>query len=69
MKITDVRCFPVFHGTRNYMFVKVETDEGLYGMGEFGLTWKEQAGIGAIEQMMPASSIGRNRLCCSRPSY
>ncbi len=51
MKITDVRCFPVFHGTRNYMFVKVETDEGLYGMGEFGLTWKEQAGIGAIEQM------------------
>ena len=51
MKITDVKCFPVFHGSRNYLFVKVETDEGLYGMGEFGLTFREQAGIGAIEQM------------------
>ena len=49
MKITDVKCFPVFHGSRNYLFVKVETDEGLYGMGEFGLTFREQAGMGAIE--------------------
>ncbi len=51
MKITDVRCFPCFKGSRNYLFVKVETDEGLYGIGEFGITWKEQAGIGAIEHM------------------
>ena len=51
MKITDVKTFPVFHGSRNYLFVKVETDEGLYGIGEFGITWKEQAGIGAIEHM------------------
>ncbi|MCH2666108.1 mandelate racemase/muconate lactonizing enzyme family protein, partial [bacterium] len=51
MKITDVRCFPCFKGSRNYLFVKVETDEGLYGIGEFGITWKEQAGIGAIDHM------------------
>ncbi|MEW6751597.1 MAG: galactonate dehydratase [Candidatus Latescibacterota bacterium] len=51
MKITDVKTFPVFHGSRNYLFVKVETDEGLYGMGEFGITWKEQAGIGALQHM------------------
>ena len=51
MKITDIKTFPVFHGSRNYLFVKVETDAGLYGMGEFGITWKEQAGIGAIEHM------------------
>ena len=51
MKITDIKCFPCFHGSRNYLFVKVETDEGFYGVGEFGITWKEQAGIGAIEHM------------------
>ncbi len=51
MKITRVKTFPVFHGSRNYLFVKVETDAGLYGMGEFGITWKEQAGVGAIEHM------------------
>jgi L-alanine-DL-glutamate epimerase-like enolase superfamily enzyme len=51
MKITDVKTYPVFHGNRNYTFVKVETDEGIYGLGEFGITWKEQAGLGAIEHM------------------
>ena len=38
-------------GSRNYLFVKVETDEGLYGMGEFGITWKEQAGVGEAERL------------------
>jgi len=51
MKIADVKCFPVYHGSRNYLFVKVDTDDGIYGVGEFGITWKEQAGIGAIEHM------------------
>ncbi|MGB1892953.1 MAG: galactonate dehydratase [Candidatus Latescibacterota bacterium] len=51
MKITDVKTFPVYHGQRNYTFVKVETDEGVYGLGEFGITWREQAGLGAIEHM------------------
>ena len=51
MIITEVKTFPVHHGSRNYLFVKIETDEGLYGMGEFGITWKEQAGIGAIKHM------------------
>ncbi|OGG55600.1 MAG: hypothetical protein A3F84_29300 [Candidatus Handelsmanbacteria bacterium RIFCSPLOWO2_12_FULL_64_10] len=51
MKITEVKTFPVFYGSRNYLFVKVETDEGIYGVGEFGLTWKEQAGVGAVRHM------------------
>ncbi len=51
MKISAIKTFPVFCGSRNYLFVKVETDEGLYGVGEFGITWKEQAGVGAIEHM------------------
>ena len=51
MRITEIKTFPVFCGSRNYLFVKVETDEGLYGVGEFGITWKEQAGVGAIRHL------------------
>ncbi|MEE2659807.1 MAG: galactonate dehydratase [Candidatus Latescibacterota bacterium] len=51
MKITDVKSFPVYAGSRNYTFVKVETDEDIYGVGEFGITWREQAGVGAVEHL------------------
>ena len=61
MKITEVKCFPVFAGSKNYLFVKVETDEGVYGMGEFGISWREQAGIGAIEHLK-ALLIGEDPL-------
>ena len=37
MKITDVKPYPIWVGRRNPMLVKVETDEGLYGIGEAGL--------------------------------
>ena len=43
MRISDVKVFPVWGGNRNYLFVKVETDEGIYGIGESGLTWCELA--------------------------
>ncbi len=43
MRISDVKVFPVWGGSRNYLFVKVETDEGIYGIGESGLTWCELA--------------------------
>ena len=33
MKITNVKTFPVYHGQRNYTFVKVETDEGAIRSG------------------------------------
>ena len=52
MKITDVKCFIAGAG-KNYLFVKVETDAGIYGMGEFGISWREQAGVGAIEHLKP----------------
>lgn len=43
MKITAIKPYPLWGGGRNFMFVKVETDEGIYGIGESGLTWKELA--------------------------
>ena len=31
MKITGIEAFPVFNGSRNNLFVVVETDEGIEG--------------------------------------
>lgn len=53
MKISGIKTFPVSTPGRNYLFVIVETDEGLYGVGEFGITWRERAGLGAIEHLKP----------------
>ncbi len=49
MKITNVECYPVWAGHRNFLFVVVDTDEGLYGVGETGITGRELAVMGAIE--------------------
>ena len=38
MKITAIKSYPVWVGTRNQMLVKVETDEGIFGWGESGLS-------------------------------
>ncbi|PIB95237.1 mandelate racemase/muconate lactonizing enzyme family protein [Caulobacter sp. X] len=43
MKITAVTAYPVWAGHRNLCLVKVETDEGLFGWGESGLSSREQA--------------------------
>jgi galactonate dehydratase len=53
MKITDIRTYPVWGGGRNYLFVVVETDDGLTGVGEAGITSRELAVIGAIEHFKP----------------
>jgi galactonate dehydratase len=49
MKIRAITPFVVWVGHRNQLIVKVETDEGLYGWGESGLSGREQAVVGAIE--------------------
>jgi len=49
MKITDIKPFPVWVGHRNQLVLKVETDEGIYGWGESGLSGRELAVVGAIK--------------------
>ncbi len=49
MKITDIKSFPVWVGFRNQMLVKVETDEGIYGWGESGLSSRELAVAGVVD--------------------
>ncbi|MBM3189102.1 MAG: mandelate racemase/muconate lactonizing enzyme family protein [Chloroflexi bacterium] len=49
MKITDIKPYPVWVGHRNQFVVKVETDEGIYGLGEGGLSGRELAVKGAVQ--------------------
>ncbi len=59
MKITSVEAYPVWGGSRNFLFVVVDTDAGIYGVGEAGLTGRELAVIGGIEHFKP-HLIGEN---------
>ena len=49
MKITEVIAYPVWVGNRNQCLVKVETDEGIYGWGESGMSYRELAVAGAVQ--------------------
>ena len=49
MRISDVKAYPVWVGSRNQLLVKVETDEGIHGWGESGLSGRELAVIGALK--------------------
>ncbi len=48
MKITAIKPYPIWVGRRNQMLVKVETDEGIHGWGEAGLSYREHAVAGAV---------------------
>jgi galactonate dehydratase len=52
VKITDVKVFPI-RAHRTFLFVKVETDEGISGVGESGLTWRERSVEEAIYSLKP----------------
>lgn len=60
MKITTITTRVVNAEMRNWVFVKVETDEpGLFGWGEATLEWKTRAVVGAIDDLAPLL-IGRD---------
>ena len=49
MKIRAITTYPVWVGIRNQLLVKIDTDEGIFGWGESGLSGREKAVTGAIE--------------------
>ncbi len=54
MKITGIETHVVNAVQRNWVFVKVLTDQpGLYGWGEATLEWKTRAVVGAVEDIAP----------------
>ncbi len=48
MRITDIKVYPTRVGHRNQLIVKVETDEGIHGWGESGVSGREMAVQGAV---------------------
>jgi len=53
MKIANVEAFPLWGGQRNFLFVVVDTDERISGVGEAGLTGRELAVAGVVEHFEP----------------
>ena len=51
MKVTDIKTFTVDCFRTNWVFVKVYTDEGINGVGEATLEYKEKALCGAVEHI------------------
>ena len=49
MKITSVKGFPVKVGHRDIFIVKIDTDAGIYGVGEGGMSGRELAQLGAVQ--------------------
>jgi galactonate dehydratase len=63
MKITALKTVVVNAEMRNWVFVKVETDQpGLYGWGEGSLEWKTRSVVGAVDDFAPML-IGEDPTC------
>jgi galactonate dehydratase len=61
MKVTSVKCVTVHPGWRkNWIFVKVETDEGLYGWGEAYSQYDRDPSVVAHVEQLGRYLIGRD---------
>ena len=60
MKITAVKTFMVGSERQEWLFVKVETDEGVYGWGEAGVEGQEKAAEAAVHILAERSVIGED---------
>src|SRR4029453_14901120 len=50
MKITGVKTFGCAAHSSNFLFVRIDTDEGISGVGEATLESKELSALGAIQE-------------------
>jgi galactonate dehydratase len=51
MKIRDVETIPVFGGGRDWVFVRIHTDEGITGTGEGTLEGRARTIVAAVEEL------------------
>lgn len=65
MKVIDVKPFVVDCFRTNWVFIKVYTDEGIDGVGEATLEYKEKALLGAVEHIREYL-VGQNPLDIER---
>jgi len=63
MKISAIKPYVTKLGVRNQLLLKVETEEGIYGWGESGLSYREKAVLGRIDHYS-RFLIGRDPMQC-----
>ncbi|WP_430260156.1 mandelate racemase/muconate lactonizing enzyme family protein [Neorhizobium sp. IRS_2294] len=63
MKISAIKPYVTKLGVRNQLLLKVETEEGIYGWGESGLSYREKAVLGTIDHYS-RFLIGRDPMQC-----
>ena len=69
LKITDIKTYLVGVGNRNLLFVKVETDQGIHGIGEAYSCGPDEATVAALGAAAGVQDV-RECLCASAvPDY
>ena len=58
MKITDLRSHILFNGWRNLVFVEVETDAGIIGLGEATLANRTEAVVAYLNAAKKKHVVG-----------
>src|ERR1700688_4614366 len=69
MRVTDIETFTVGAGWKNWLFVKLNTDEGLHGVGEGtlnGFIRTTEAGIRELEHLVIGEDPRRVRALANR---
>ena len=65
MKITAIKPYTAWSVWRNVFLVKVETDEGIYGWGEGGTSWRE-LGVKGVTEHFSQWLVGRDPMQVGR---
>lgn len=68
MKITDIRPYIVQAHNDNWVYVKVETDEGLTGVGECSLETREQTVVAAVLELK-RQLLGKDPMATEKNFY
>jgi galactonate dehydratase len=60
MKITHLETFMANAGLRNYLFIRLHTDEGLTGVGEATLEWQEKTVETLLDEWVEGRVLGKD---------
>ena len=62
MKITDINTFHAYDGRRNNIFLEIETDEGITGVGEAYSIGPDQSVLSMLEESPAMRACGSGEI-------